>query len=142
MNSTPSTLARIMRLTALHPPPPTPITLIFAPVRFSSLNEIRIPVSFAIFVPPQKSARPPPARSASCSDEHAFDFRYEIGRPLRSLAPGSRAIEQQTNYRSVLGLGKFLRHPFQAARIRQTHGQIEHALGQLDQAFQVRSTAA
>ena len=31
MNSTPSTLARIMRLTALHPPPPTPITLIFAP---------------------------------------------------------------------------------------------------------------
>jgi hypothetical protein len=31
MNSTPSTLARIMRLTALQPPPPTPITLIFAP---------------------------------------------------------------------------------------------------------------
>ncbi len=43
-----------MRLTALHPPPPTPITLIFAPWFVSSLNEIRIPASFAISRPSDK----------------------------------------------------------------------------------------
>ena len=37
MNSTPSSLAAIMRFTALPPPPPTPITLIFAPRGISSL---------------------------------------------------------------------------------------------------------
>ena len=36
MNSTPSSLAAIMRLTALPPPPPTPMTLIFAPRATSS----------------------------------------------------------------------------------------------------------
>src|SRR5687767_5438726 len=35
MNSTPPSPASTMRLTALQPPPPTPTTLIFAPVRFS-----------------------------------------------------------------------------------------------------------
>jgi hypothetical protein len=36
MNSTPSTRAEIIRFTALPPPPPTPITLIFAPRGTSS----------------------------------------------------------------------------------------------------------
>ena len=52
MNSTPSTLARIMRLTALQPPPPTPITLIFAPSNRSSLNEILSADSFGVIVFP------------------------------------------------------------------------------------------
>ena len=41
MNSTPSSLASIMRLTALPPPPPTPMTLIFALLGVSSLNWMR-----------------------------------------------------------------------------------------------------
>jgi hypothetical protein len=40
-----------MRLTALHPPPPTPITLIFAGCN-SSLKLIRIPASFAVMLAP------------------------------------------------------------------------------------------
>src|SRR5579863_4028644 len=52
MNSTPSTLARIIRFTALHPPPPTPMTLIFAPSRRSSLNDSLIPDSFGVILPP------------------------------------------------------------------------------------------
>src|SRR5215472_17728335 len=52
MNSTPSTLARIMRLTALHPPPPTPITFILAPSCGSSLNETRRFDSFGAMLPP------------------------------------------------------------------------------------------
>src|SRR5215468_6836812 len=51
MNSTPSTFARIIRLTALQPPPPTPITLIFAGDS-SSLKLMRIPVSFAVIRSP------------------------------------------------------------------------------------------
>src|SRR3974390_3432901 len=51
MNSTPSTLARIIRLTALQPPPPTPMTLSFAG-ESSSLKLIRIPASFAVMLAP------------------------------------------------------------------------------------------
>src|SRR5438046_931095 len=50
MNSTPSSLARIMRLTALHPPPPTPMTLIFAGCS-SSLKLMRIPASLVVIFP-------------------------------------------------------------------------------------------
>src|SRR5579863_9483605 len=52
MNSMPSTLARIMRLTALQPPPPTPMTLIFAGDS-SSLKLIRIALSFAVICFPR-----------------------------------------------------------------------------------------
>src|SRR5208337_3536424 len=51
MNSTPSTLARIMRFTALQPPPPTPITFSLAGC-CSSLKLIRIPASFAVMLLP------------------------------------------------------------------------------------------
>src|SRR5262245_4308968 len=44
-NSTPSTLALIMRFTALPPPPPTPITLILALLRGSSLKWMRMSFS-------------------------------------------------------------------------------------------------
>ena len=48
MNSMPSTPASIMRFTALPPPPPTPMTLILASLRASSLKLMRIPESFFI----------------------------------------------------------------------------------------------
>ena len=48
MNSMPSTPASIMRFTALPPPPPTPITLILASLRGSSLKLMRIFDSFFI----------------------------------------------------------------------------------------------
>jgi hypothetical protein len=51
MNSSISTLAPSMRLTALHPPPPTPITFIFAGDN-SSLKLMRIAVSFAVMYSP------------------------------------------------------------------------------------------
>src|SRR5260370_25127248 len=52
MNSMPSTLARIMRLTALELPPPTPMTLIFAGDS-SSLKLMRIALSFAVICSPR-----------------------------------------------------------------------------------------
>ena len=48
MNSMPSTPASIIRFTALPPPPPTPMTLILASLRGSSLKLIRIFESFFI----------------------------------------------------------------------------------------------
>ena len=57
MNSTPSTLARIMRLTAFDPPPPTPITFIFAPFCGSSANDTRMLDSFCAMLPPQSFCR-------------------------------------------------------------------------------------
>ena len=85
MNSTPSTLARIMRLTALHPPPPTPITLIFAPSCNSSLNEIRMPDSFAMLPPQCYNVRifsPATGRSAPAVAKKSF-------RPLFPHAPAN-----------------------------------------------------
>src|SRR5260370_7295113 len=79
MNSTPSTLARIMRFTALQPPPPTPITLIFAPSKRSSLNEILIADSFAVIVlPPIPGRRRPLFQSRLLTGEHAFQFRHQF----------------------------------------------------------------
>src|SRR5712691_1456379 len=45
-NSMPSIPASIMRFTALLPPPPTPMTLILASLRVSSLKLMRMPFSF------------------------------------------------------------------------------------------------
>ena len=56
-------------------------------------------------------------------------------------APGSRAVEQQANRRCIFGLGKFFGHTLEAARRGHAHGQIEHALGQFDQAVQMRAAA-
>ena len=48
-NSMPSMPASIMRFTALPPPPPTPMTLILASLRASSLKLMRMSVSFFIY---------------------------------------------------------------------------------------------
>src|SRR5581483_743015 len=48
INSTSFIPASIMRFTALPPPPPTPMTLILASLRASSLKLLRIPVSLFI----------------------------------------------------------------------------------------------
>src|SRR5580700_1352364 len=100
MNSTPSTFARIMRLTALQPPPPTPMTLIFAGDS-SSLKLIRIPVSLPVM---RSSAFPnsPALVSRShymyrlgrsrCASEHGLQFGYEIPPALRRRPPSLRAV--------------------------------------------------
>ena len=48
-NSIPSMPESIMRLTALFPPPPTPMTLILASLRVSSLKLMRMSFSFFMY---------------------------------------------------------------------------------------------
>src|ERR1700730_16051829 len=123
MNSTPSTLARIMRFTALHPPPPTPMTLIFAPSRRSSLNDSLIPDSFGVILLP---LCPPVARFSLLASKHAFQFRHQCTGALRRHAASMRSVQQQPYNRCVLGLGKFFGHIFKPARRRAAYRQSEH----------------
>src|SRR5262249_26822262 len=113
MNSTPSTLARIMRLTAFDPPPPTPITLILAPCCCSSLNEIRMPASLGIILPPLRFTYLSHRNQTSTllSRKHALDLGRQRAGTLCRLASGTRPVGHQAHHGCVLGLGHLLRHP-------------------------------
>src|SRR5690348_1312284 len=143
MNSTPSTLARIMRLTALQPPPPTPITLIFAPSCNSSATETRMLDSFAM-LPPQcynfrifQSAAGPDTVTAnkicrlsisSRPRKHTFQLAHEARRTSAREAPRARSVDEQPHSRRILGPGNLFAHLSKAARHGDTHGQIEQPL--------------
>ena len=100
MNSTPSTFARIMRLTALEPPPPTPITFIFAPLVASSANDTRIADSFCAMLPPQSFPN-----FGFCSRcllrpyKHASQLAYPAARTRSTGAPRARTVQNQSHGR-------------------------------------------
>src|SRR5208282_5538932 len=142
INSTPSTFARIMRLTALDPPPPTPITLILAASAWSSLNEYFTPASFCAMLPPSLSCFPFPANASPLPNF------------LPLLPPSRRAgllprparlravpVERQPRGHRELGMGKLLGHPGDAARAAQPHGHAEQPLHQVRQPAQSRPAA-
>src|SRR5487761_221165 len=138
-NSTPSTLARIMRFTALQPPPPTPMTLIFAPFCGSSLNETRSPASFGIIPPPLKI--PPLKSSCSIPRKKTFQLFRPTAGTLRRVTARTRSIEHQADGSRVLGL----RNPFgdfaQTARRSQSHRQRKYFLREFDEAAEPRASA-
>src|SRR5487761_178815 len=139
MNSTPSTLARIMRFTALQPPPPTPMTLIFAPFCGSSLNETRSPASFGIIPPPLKI--PPLKSSCSIPRKKTFQLFRPTAGTLRRVTARTRSIEHQADGSRVLGL----RNPFgdfaQTAWRSQSHRQRKYFFSQLNEAAEPRASA-
>src|ERR1700756_4423075 len=71
-NSMPSMPASIIRFTALLPPPPTPITLILASLRASSLKLMRMPLSFFMSAAIGEFSCSLDLVFRSCSD--TFDF--------------------------------------------------------------------
>src|SRR5262249_3604915 len=101
-NSTPSTLALIMRFTALPPPPPTPITLIFALLRGSSLKLMRIssvlpsPLPFAIRYSPFEIQFLWRTRSSRqrVKDELANSQSYFTRSPMADHPVASRSYKQ------------------------------------------------
>src|SRR5260370_23528667 len=116
MNSPPSTLGGIMRFTALQPPPPTPITLIFAPSKRSSLNEILIADSFAVIVlPPIAGRRRPLFQRRLLTGEHAFQFRHQCSGALRRRSAGVPSVHHPPYNCCALGLGKLFPHVFEPA---------------------------
>src|SRR5215472_8769982 len=85
MNSMPSTPASIMRLTALPPPPPTPMTLILASLRASSLKLMRME-SVLMFLTCAEFVL------LSCSDDAAAivsDRWRPLGRSVQALDPSA-----------------------------------------------------
>src|SRR3954451_16509808 len=109
MNSISFIPASIMRLTALPPPPPTPITLILASLRASSLKLMRIPFSLFIFTAVTEFFLP------WCPCPHHENLAPLICRPFYSVAlifelviPRSAAtrnlhfLRKQRNCRSLL----------------------------------------
>src|SRR5580704_10720419 len=146
MNSTPSTLARIMRLTALHPPPPTPITFIFAGCS-SSLKRMRIPASFAVmrsstFLNPCGPHVAYAVRAGSRgAGEHGFQFGHHISRALRLSAARFCCVHHQTNYRCIFRLSYLLRQINQTFGLRGAYWQMERIFGDFHQPVQPRSPA-
>src|SRR5213593_1525323 len=141
MNSTPSSLARIMRLTALHPPPPTPMTLIFAGCS-SSLKLMRIPASLVVIFSPTFSTLAGSSRAGSRgAGEHGFQFGYQISPALRRRAPRLRAIQNQAHYGCIFRLRHLFRQISQAFGFRDAHGQMEGLLDQFSEPVQARAAA-
>src|SRR5580704_7236133 len=140
MNSTPSTLARIMRLTAFEPPPPTPITLIFAPLCVSSANETLNPDSFGVMLPPVFCLlRIYLSLSGPC--KHAFQLSDPAVGPRPAASPSTGAIQNQSNSCCVLGPGNFFTHARKSARNRHAHGQVKDFFCEVAQAAQVRTAS-
>src|SRR5690242_13610104 len=141
MNSTPSSFARIMRFTALQPPPPTPMTLIFAGCN-SSLKLMRIPASLGVIVcrPLHQIRRVSLAGSRSAC-EHGFQFGYQGPRALRTGTARPCAGQHQSHYRGVLRLSYLFREVRQTFRLRDAHGQMERMLDEVIQATQTRAAS-
>src|SRR5947207_8478576 len=141
MNSTPSSFARIMRFTALQPPPPTPMTLIFAGCN-SSLKLMRIPASLGVIVyRPLPQIRRAPLAGSRGAREHGFQFGYQGPRALRTGAARPRAGQHQSHDRGVLRLSYLLREVRQTFGLRDAHGQMERMLDEIIEAAQTRAAA-
>src|SRR5690242_380537 len=142
MNSTPSSLARIMRFTALHPPPPTPMTLIFAGCS-SSLKLMRIPASFPIMFPSVFSKFAARLRAGSRgAGKHGFQFGYQIPRARRRRTPHLRAIQHKPNHRGIFRLSHLFGQISQAFWLRDAHRQMEGLLGEFVQVVQARTATS
>src|SRR6266568_2042976 len=141
MNSTPSSFARIMRFTALQPPPPTPITLIFAGCN-SSLKLMRIPASLGVIVcRPLPQIRRAPLPGSRGAREHGFQFGYQGPWALRTGTARLRAGQHQSHNRGVLRLSYLFREVRQTFRLRNAHGQMERMLDEFIEAAQARAAS-
>src|SRR6202521_6002107 len=141
MNSTPSSLARIMRFTALHPPPPTPMTLIFAGCS-CSLKLIRIPASLVVISSPTFSSFACGSRAGSRgASEHGFQFGNKISPALGCGASRLRATQYESDYGRVLRLRHLIWHISQAFWFRNTHRKMEGPLGKFLQPVEPRAAA-
>src|SRR6184192_928343 len=141
MNSTPSSLARIMRLTALHPPPPTPMTLIFAGCS-SSLKLMRIPASLVVIFSPTFSRSAGSSRAGSRgAGEHGFQFGYQTSRALGRRAPRLRATQNEPYYGCIFRLRHLFRQISQAFGFRDPHRQMERLLDEFIESMEARAAA-
>src|SRR4029077_1535146 len=141
INSTPSSLARIMRFTALHPPPPTPMTLIFAGCS-SSLKLMRIPASLVVITFSAFSSFACGSRAGSGgAGEHGFQFGHQVSRALGRGAPGLCATQYKPDYGCIIRLRHLFRQISQALWFRDAHGQMEGLLGKFVQAVEPSAAA-
>src|SRR3954471_15943883 len=103
MNSTPSTLALIMRLTALPPPPPTPITLILALLRASSWKEMRTSLFSAILFTSRFWSSDLEQSFQLCLESHGFRRRAGNAGAVRihQSADGGGKLRLQQSHRHL-----------------------------------------
>src|SRR5579875_1155983 len=135
-NSTPSTLASIMRFTALPPPPPTPITLIFAPRRNSSEKStlrFPLPFSFAMLNPPN-GCLPLPSKDAP-----KFAGQSRAARAMKHAQ--AMAVNRKAHHCGIRRIGKRIAHGFEAIGLAQPHRQIQRSLRRAHQSSQLSAPA-
>src|SRR2546427_5507485 len=90
MNSTPPRPASTMRLTALQPPPPTPITLIRAPLRVSLSSISRSRSSLRAFWPSKSLMLSPPGTTYPRLEEFLEDASQAAGHPAEGARTHAR----------------------------------------------------
>ena len=113
------------------------MTLIFAPSKLSSLNEILIPDSFGVISLPPTAGQQP--GFGLLAREHAFQLRHQCSGALRRHAAGMRSVQQQPHNRCVLGLGKLFGHLFEPVRCGTAHRQREYTFGKFGEAPETRA---
>src|SRR6267154_1858987 len=147
MNSTPCRLVEIIRLTALLPPPPTPITLMLAPTALVSSKEIR----GALFG--SRSSMEIISTSPGCvcwlkelvppDFDHVADAGQQerVRRPGRHLLALAETVQRQSHRRAVLGRADRIRQAADLGRRAAPHRSVEDVLGDLGEAFEHRAAA-
>src|SRR5687767_7588321 len=128
MNSTPSSPTCTMRLTALLPPPPTPTTLMRAPVRCSSASFSRNGVSRMSVIQAstlekflEQSAQPSGDASKRAGAHHATGLAHMI----------SLRVQHQSDSRRELGIAYVIGEAADTDRQPAPDGEIEDLLGKL-----------
>src|SRR5438445_10004045 len=147
MKSTPRRLVEIMRLTALLPPPPTPMTLMLAPTALVSSKEILGAIfgsRSSMRIISASSKKGSLEQLAEPAFEHLAHARKEerVRGLERRLLPVPRSVEREAHHGAELrrahGVGQaadLLRGP------GAPHGRIEDVLGDLRDPLEHRAAA-
>src|SRR5690348_7641085 len=131
MNSTPSTLAAIIRLTAFPPPPPTPSTLILAPRCMLSEKSTRNSSAcalFAIISPKRKQSGNQGSSSASRTPQNSPKLSHQALVLAVLHQPHPLAIGNQPHHG---GIGRVRQHFFRTLHVHR----MAHVNRQLQYAF-------
>src|ERR1700722_19745159 len=146
MKSTPSIPLATMWVTALPPPPPTPMTLITALWLYASIssNIVVAPIRRTGWLKLHLSYY----RSVS-SKVSLEPGAHAIERALRAREPAAfcsghyvvAGIEQKPHARGINGIAHDVGEPLHLLRHPEAHRHVKHFLGKLDRAFHLGAAA-
>src|SRR5690348_6694877 len=133
MNSTPSTLAAIIRLTAFPPPPPTPSTLILAPRCMLSEKSTRNSsacVLFAIISPKAKRSGLHENSSISRAPQNSPKLSHQALVLTVLQQPHPLAVSDQPDDRCIGWVRQYFLRTLHIHRMTHTDRQLQYAFSE------------